>query len=352
LADPVSFAPTMRTRLTVSMLAVLTACGSSSNSPDAPPGTPPDGSTTVDACVGHTCGGSGSAAITDPEGGNIIFEHMTLDTDLQGVFKTPAGVNTQTRVIAYFMNAQTPDSNPLPMAGSCSNLVTTKGWPAYVGSPHTDIDVGTLTITGKNAAGTDVTMDIPKQAKGTDQIGRPHDVFYQFLQPKVDDLLKPDSFYTVKFGGVTGGMPATTFTDGIYLAADYTSVQSPGIEDNGPLIAGTDFPVAWTPGNSANKPADLFGGDVLGATWLLDVTGAPTHVCIVPASAGHFTIPGATITEYKAAALARGLATNKLIMLRNAIGHQILRLPSTDANNKRRIDMVTLECWAQVMDVQ
>jgi hypothetical protein len=345
----------MLARLTTSILlsaTALTACGDDGGNKLTDAAVIIDGTTPmVDACVGHGCGGTGPAAITDPEGGNIIFEHMTLDTQLQQVFMT-GGAATQTRIMAYFMSAQTPNANPLPTPGICNNLETTKGWPAYVGSPHTDVDVGTLTITGKNAAGADVSMTIPKGTGPKDQIGRPHTVFYQFLQPKVDDLLKPDSFYTVKFGGVAGGMPATTFTDAIYLAGDYTAVMSPSIEDNGPLIAGQDFNVAWSPGVSANAPGGLIGGGVLGATWLLDVTGAPTHVCIVPATQGHYTIPGATITEYKAVATARGLDPTHLVMLRNAIGHQLVALPTTDAANKRRIDMVTLECWAQVMDVQ
>lgn len=77
-------------------------------------------------------------------------------------------------------------------------------------------------------------------------------------------------------------------------------------------------------------------------------------MCVVPASAGAFTIPGAAITEYKAAAAARGQPTNKLIMLRNAIAHQVVPLPLVTgaATNKRRIDMISLECWAQLMDVQ
>jgi hypothetical protein len=29
--------------------------------------------------------------------------------------------------MAYFMNSQTPQANPLPMPGQCNNLVTTKG---------------------------------------------------------------------------------------------------------------------------------------------------------------------------------------------------------------------------------
>jgi hypothetical protein len=309
-----------------------------------------------DECVGHACS-QGGASVMDPEGGSIIFEHMTFDTEAATKFGLPAGVNTATRVMAYFMSAQTPESNPLPTPGACTNLETTKGWPLHVGSPHTDVDVGTLTISGKNTAGMDVSFDVPKAPTTlkTDQIGRPHDIFYQVVTPKAADLLKPDSFYDVTFGG-SATVPAITFEDAIYLAAGYSEpLANPGIEDNGPLVAGVDFPVHWTAGNSATKPPmdRLVAGDVLGVTWLLDVTGSPTHMCVVPASAGTFTIPGATITEYKAAAVARGQDPMHAIMLRNAIAHQVVKLPLTaDATAKRRIDMISLKCYVQVMDVQ
>jgi hypothetical protein len=335
----------MLTKVFVSIFlgaAVLTACGNDPNT------------TTADGCVGHTCS-AGSAAVTDPEGGGIIFEHITFDTQLQGAFKLPAGEATATRVIAYFMSAQTPESNPLPMPGVCNNLETTKGWPLHVGTVHTDVDVGTLTIVGKNAAGADVSIDVPKQPKGVDQIGRAHDVFYQVVTPKASDLLKQDSFYDVKFGG-SATVPATTFQQAIYLAADYPSVQNPDMENDGPLKAGVDFPVSWTVGNSVNKPpaTQLVAGDVLGITWLVDMAGSPTHMCVVPANAQGFTIPGTAITEFKAAAAARGQPTDHLIMLRNAVAHQVVTLPLTTgaATNKRRIDMVSLECWAQLMNVQ
>lgn len=334
----------MLARRTASILlsvAALSGCGDSGN--DAPP----------DGCTGHTCGGAG-ASVTDREGGNIILERMTLDEELRTFFGLPAGLNTVTRVAGYFMSAQTPESNPLPTPGACNNLVTTKGWPAYVGTPHTDVDVGTLTLKGKNAAGADVSIALMKKGQGMDVFGRPHDLFYDFLQPDVSALLKPDSYYSVTFGGVAGGMPATTFENAIYLAADYLAVSEPGLEDNGPLVAGEDFSVKWTPAVSVNKPAaaDLVGGDILGLTWLVDMAGSPTHVCVTVADAGEFKIPGAAITEYRSIAQARGLSPDKMILLRNATTHTVVRLPNTDATNVRRVDMLSLECWAQLMDVQ
>lgn len=301
------------------------------------------------ACVGHDCDDS---ALTDPEGGQIILEYMYLDTELQAALGLPAGVTTLNRVSAFFENSQTPEDNPLPMPGQCNNLVMTKGWPGYIGSPHTDLDVGTLTLTGKNTAGSDVTIPIAKQPAGTDAFGRPHDLFYQAINPVAEMTLNPDSSYAVKFGGSPAGaatqIPATTLDNALFLSATF-DVANPGLEENGPLVSGTDFTVHWTPTTTAGLPT---GDQVQLITWLVDVTGAPTHMCPVPMTAGQFTVPGTAIAEYQAIAKARGLPTNKMIMLRNAVVHQLRRLPNNSTTNKRRVDMLTLMCWAQKMDVQ
>jgi hypothetical protein len=254
-----------------------------------------DGGTPSDACTGHACGGTG-AKITDPDGGNILFEYIYFDTELQAALGVPATVN---RVMAYFMSAHTPDNTTLPTPGVCNNLVATQGWPMHVGMTRTDLDVGALTITGKNKAGADVMINVPKMPMGTDGIGRPHTTFYQAILPNADDYLKFDSSYTVKFGGA-GDIPATTFDNALFLAADF-SVNMPMLEGNGPMQAGQPFNVKWTPATSANLPpaAEIVGGGVLGVTWLVDSNGSPTHMCPVEHGAGDFTIPGQAITEYR-----------------------------------------------------
>lgn len=304
-------------------------------------------------CVGHMCDDS---MLTDPEGGQIILEYMYLDSELQAQLQAtaglPAGVTTLNRVSAFFENKQTPEANVLPTPGQCNNLVTTKGWPGYIGSPHTDLDVGTLTLTGKNMAGADVTIPIDKMPMGTDAFGRPHDIFYQKINPIAEMTLKPDSAYAVKFGGSPAGaatqIQATTLDNALYLAAKF-DVSSPAHEENGPLVAGTNFTVHWTPTPSPGLP---MGDEENVITWLVGLNGAPTHMCPAPLSAGQFTIPGQAIAEYQAIAKAQGLPFNKMIMLRNGVVHQLRRLPNGSTTNKRRIDMLTLMCWAQVMDVQ
>jgi hypothetical protein len=292
------------------------------------------------------------SAVTDPEGGQVILEYIYLDTELQAAAGLPPGVTTINRMVAFFEEHQTPEVNPFPMMGQCNNLVATKGWPGYIGSPHTDLDVGTLTVTGKNAAGTDMTLSLDKMPAGMDAFGRPHDVFYQKINPVADNFIKPDSAYAVKFGGsaaaATTPIPATTFDGGLYLAAKF-DVSNPGLEDNGPLVAGTNFTVHWTPTSSPGLPT----GDVENViTWLVGTDNAATHMCIAPASAGQFTVPGTAIAEYQAIQKAKGLPFSKMILLRNGAVHQLRRLPNGETNNKRRIDLLTLMCWAQLMDVQ
>jgi hypothetical protein len=308
----------------------LSACGNS----DVPLS---DGGT----CVGHQCD---DTLITDPEGGQIVFEYIYFDAQLQSMLPAPPTVN---RVVAFFMNDESPQFNPLPMPGQCNNLVATKGWPGYVGSPHTDLDVGTVTISGKNAAGADVTISVDKQPKGTDAFGRAHDIYYQKITPTADSVLKPDSAYSVKFGG-SATIPATTFDAGLYLASKF-DISAPGLDDNGPLKAGTDFTVHWTPTTTPGLPT---GDDEAIATWLVALDGSATHMCPTAPSAGQMTIPGAAIAEYKAIAQAKGLPSDKAILLRNGVVHQLRRLPNNSATNKRRIDMITLMCWAQLVDVQ
>lgn len=294
-------------------------------------------------CVGHGC----EPGLSDPEGGNVIFEYIYFDSELAAGFGLPTGITTATRVMAYFMDSHDPNANPLPTPGVCNNLEATKGWPLYVSPNANELDVGTMSITGVKGDGSPSTIEVPKQPAGTDQIGRAHRTFYQTVIPDAAKSLKQDTAYTVKFGGA-GTMPATTFQDAIFLSADFT-VKNPDLNANGPLVAGTDFKVEWNPATSANLPE---GDEVVSLIWLADAMARPTHVCPVPHSAGTFTIPGSAITESKAVAQARGAPTTKIILLRQAIVHKLSRLPGTATNNPRRIDMLSVNCWVQLMDLQ
>ena len=334
--------------LCAALVSFTAACGDSNTKT-------PDGN---GMCTGHggCMDGSGSDTVTlnDPDGGNIIFEYIYLDSQLAGLLT--GGAPTAMRTIAYFLDSSTPQHTNLPTPGQCENLDAMMGWPIYIGTPDTHLDVGTVTLTGKNRAGMDVSIDVTKQSPGNDNLGRPHDgPFYQAIAPNADSYIAPDSAYTVAFGGSTT-IPASTFSgdQGLFMPADY-QIGTPAQENDGPLVAGTDFPVTWTPTTSTNLPAgcpNCVGGAPLGLVWLIDSNGKPAFLCLADRTSGSFTIPGATITDYKAVATARGADPTKVILSRQAVVHHLVRLPNNEATNKRRMDFLAINCWIQLMNVQ
>ena len=286
------------------------------------------------------------ANITQPppqiDGGQVLVEYVTLDSDLQAAAGLPAGVTTVARVIAFFLDAQTPSQVPFPPAGVCMNLAVTQGWP-LIGSPRTELDMGMVALRGPNTAGTIATTLLPKLPAGTDALGRAQDVYYQLVQPNADDVLAPGATYTVNVFG-TAMFPDTTFDSGIALPSQF-SVYSPALDENGPFVAGNNTTIFWTPGPAPSPSPPI------GLIWLEDVDGVPTHVCETDYGAGLFTISGTTLTEYQQIAQARGLATNKLILRRDALVPNIVLLPNAEPNNPRALQLLAITSFEQLVDL-
>ena len=323
----------------VALLPLFAGCG------NGWPGGPRGGSSGPDPCVDPD--GCAIPPATPSEGGSVLLEDEHLDTDLQTTFQLPSGVTTLVRATAYFMDDQTPQANPLPVQGACNDLEKTHGWPYWVGTPHTDLDVGTVTIRGPTGASTMTSLELAKQPAGTDFLGRPHDIFYQALAPDAANYFVPDAAYDVILGGA-GTIPATTFAGRLFTPGDVT-VNTPDLEDDGPLVAGTDYTVHWMPVGAQPSPANA---QWLGVTWLLTTNGAPAIMCPTVESADQFTIPGDAIQAYEDDAAARGTDPTHLILLRQAFGLALVRLPNGEPTNVRRIDLITAISWAQLMNVQ
>ena len=58
------------------------------------------------------------------------------------------------------------------------------------------------------------------------------------------------------------------------------------------------------------------------------------------------------LQDYVAAANARGTAPPHAVLLRQSVQHHIVQLPNGEPNNVRRLDLITLNCWAQFAAVQ
>jgi hypothetical protein len=234
-------------------------------------------------------------------------------------------------------------------------MYTQKMWPSWISTPRTQIDVGAMSISGKNTAGNPVTWQVPQMTNGTDDLGRKQDIWYQTILPNAGDYLAPNSSYTVSIAGNGGSVPATTFdvaapsnnNAGLFLGNGIT-VNTPALNDNGPLVGGTDYTVHWTPSTASNLPAN---DAPMVAVWLVSTTGVAIEACMAPASQGQFTIPGATINEFKTVSTSIGADPTHALMLRNEIIGQVARLPDSAAAAPRRLDMTTINCWAQIVGV-
>lgn len=297
-------------------------------------------------CTGHICGGP--VSLMDNEGGGVVMEYVYNDLALQSV----GAPETLARTTAWFTNHSSPEINPQPGPGVCTNLIDTNSWPVYIGRPAEYLKSGTLNILGKNGADADIIMPLADMGAGRDPFTRAHDQYYLNLTPGVETLMKPNSFYTVEFGG-DGVFEKTTYPDSIFLAENFEVLDPPFNPQNGnqPIDTTQDLTVTWRPATSSNLPA---GATVLGATWLVMPTGLPTHMCPTLHSEGKFTIPAQAFAEHKA--IRKRLDTEDdvsvMILLRNAIVHRLAVLPNGDEGNKRRLDMVSAMCWAQLMPIK
>jgi hypothetical protein len=322
--------PAIRSTVLIGLLAAAGACGD-------------DGGTTDAGCVGHGCNG-GSVNINDNDGGNVLFEKVYLDTELQGALGLPT--DTFNRAMAYFVSDMTNDHPKTPVIGSCVDIYADMAWPVFsAGAVHPD--VGALTFTGKNEAGTDVTVTPVKKTAARDTINRMHDVFYEIITPDATTIVQDNSHYDMHFSG-GADIPATDFTgkNGVYMPPDFM-IGSPAREDNGPIGPG-DYTVTWS-----NPTPPETGETLLHVSWFLAVpTAEPLYLCVSDTD-GTFTFPAATIAAYKARATANGTAANKVILSRMTVAHHFTQLPVADfATNKRRVDVLGINCWVQLMDIQ
>ena len=325
-----------RWRLVLAIVpAVLAGCGGGGQHATDAPGAP---DARPDAPPGCHFGEGGARP---PDGGEVFVEYLSVDSDLHATY----GASTLARAIAVFVDSQTPQYTTLPTPGQCENLVAQMGWPIYSGTPRTQLDLGALAIHGPTSSGTIATTSIPELTNSTDALGRAQDVYYQLVQPDAATLLAPDAVYSLAVSG-TATIPGTTLDQSVYVPAMF-QVSAPDLEDNGPLVAGTDYPVHWTPTSSTN----VSPGPVIGFIWLLDTSGAPTFLCVADYNSGSFTIPGQTIADYKQLAQSRGLPGNQVILRRDVATHDGTWLPNGEPANCRFVDLVGVTSFEQLMNV-
>lgn len=302
--------------------------------------------------------------LADREGGQIVFEYITLDDDLLAQLRQnpdfPKDATTILRVMSHFVRSQEPEANALPPVGDCVNLYESHGWPlGYLdlgGQKREYVDVGSLSLTGKNAAKKDVTIDIPVSKNPVDNWSRGHEHFYEFIPPFAENFVLPDSQFTVEMGG-SDEYPAATYENLAYMPGDF-EITNPGLNDDDIGLSTTaDATVEWEVVDHPNLPEGVL---LLTVVVLADPnTGSPVLFCPTLTSAGQFPITGEHIQSYRQAVEARagkkGTA-EQAILLRNHVAHTLGWFRNGDGelqydpDDPRRIDMLSLQCKAQIVN--
>jgi len=355
----------MLNRLAITSFSLLLglsafACGDDDSTDDGS-GTP-DGGGGGGADAGDGAGADASVdrppALTDREGGQVLFEYINLDDDLIAAFGLPEGVTTVNRNMAHFIRSQSPEANALPALDDCVNLYETHGWPlGYLegdGQERTYADVGDVSISGKDADGADITIDITEGTNPLDNWSRSHDQFYEAIPAPANIL--PDSSFSLSMSG-SDEYPETTYEDVAYMPGHFEGLV-PGLnEDDIGLNTTDDTTVQWEVVDHPNKPEglELLTVVVLGEP----LTGAPVMFCPTLASNGEFTITAEHVQSYRDSVEARtgkkGTA-EQAILLRNHIAHTLGWFDNGEGEaefspeDPRRIDVLSVYCYAQIVN--
>lgn len=316
-------------------------------------------------CTAHNpCDAGDGGTVIDfdtPVGGQVLFEYINFDDTLAAQLMLPDGVNTVTRSINWFIDDMTPETLKIPEQGSCDAQWMTNDFPSGQGDNITEVDVGGINMIGQNAAGDDVTLEIPKahpagadpdtdpaypDSYPYDNVGLMHQIFWQAIIPNADAQMKPGSSYDVELTGSDTFDPVT-YPGAVYLPKAFT-LNSPDFNAGGPppnLTAGQDADLGW---QVVTNDAAPMGVPIQQVIFLVDpMTHTAVYVCPTKASDGHFTIPGDVITSYREQVQAAGGNPDIAIVLRNNLTHQLAQLQNNEPDNVRRIDMISIYCYAQ-----
>ena len=308
----------------------------------------------------NPCDGGTGVQYTSNAGGQVLFEYINFDDALAQQLMLPPGVKTMTRNIDFFMDSMDPQTLTIPPQGSCDNQWLTGDFPSGQGDNIQEIDVGGVNIIGKNAAGDDVTLAIPKahpagadpqtdpaypDSYPYDNLGLKHNIFWQVLIPDADAQQMPGSYYDVELTG-SDTFDAVTYPQALYLPKKF-NLMSPDFNVQPPpnLVAGQDADLGWEVVPNDAAPDDA---EIQQVIFMVDPnTFTAVYVCPLKNN-GHYTIPGDVITTYRQQVASKGGNPDIVMLLRNNLMHRIVQLANNEPDNVRRIDMVSIYCYAQL----
>jgi hypothetical protein len=333
------------------------ACGDDDDDGGTPDAGGGDG--VIDAAQGGPdASGIANPTVEDNDGGWILFEYIHYSDGFADFRKLPQGM-TVNRNMAHFYSSKNPqrDEFPAPPLNECRNLYETNGWPLGREAERQDatyVDVGDLTITGKNEADEDVTIDIPKgDPKVPDDWSQPQDIYYQSFNVPAGSVIKPDSEFTINMSG-SADYPETTYENLAYMPAEL-ELTDPVLNDDTFQLSTENATtrITWNYTPAPNQPDSV--PVLLTAVVLGDTNGRPVMFCVTTADQGYYDFKGEDIAAFRSAVGAEDGVPAPGYMLRNSIAHTIAWFNNGDGDlpydpaNKRRIDAINVDCYVQLI---
>lgn len=262
------------------------------------------------------------------EGGEVRAEYVRFADNTAG-----------TRVVAYlYKTAGSKKFFPFVNLNGCTNMTATPtNWPMATNpiAERQYMDPGSITISGGS-----MPLSMPRVAtQNTDFLARTHpanQAFYYFNATDGTKFLNPKAKHSVAFGG-SADMPAQTFTDVLYMPADFmltTPDQKPV-----PIPAGAPVTFNWTNPDSAPPPG-------YGVASLVAFTGAdgPIVICVEP-NDGSMTVPKEMVDVVRAKYPQGGT------LARQTLTHVTRELIDKSGPTGKRIDFISVWCNATAFTV-
>lgn len=312
-------------------LAAMVGCGDDDGGGSDDPDAAPD---EADATPDDPDAAPDEVTVFGPEGGEFRLEYIVIDDG-----------TIITRVTAFGMkdagSGETPDRFPLPPIPGCWDLTDDSIWPVAQSSDADYIDFGTVVVTGDFSGVDEIVIPKVDQSGGdvADGVGRTHEEYnFRLDFDNADTVFQGDSTYSVLLGG-SDEWPAQAYDMKVYMPPAFDLID-PALGEVVMIEEDTPLTLTW-------EATEVDDHEVISAVAFATPADGPTIVCAEIGNDGEIVIPAEEINKV-VALVGEG---NQATIARQTAVHEIAELTNGDDVSGRRIDLLSIWCYATTFEV-